>query len=156
MRSFLIPAVVAFLVLAAGRPAFAAATPAATADDKGEKKGDGEKKRTKDGEDRREKLPKAVAAAVKTVFPGMTVVTAEKEDEDGDVVYEVTLRGKGGTLEVKLTPKGRVVEVELKGTGDKNQQKGEYDDKNDKKGEGKKGRKTGEDEKDEKKAGGGK
>lgn len=150
MRLFMIPAVAALLVLAAGRPAFAAATPAAIADDKNEKKGDGEKKRTEDGEDRGEKMPKAVAGAVKTIFPGMTVVKVEKEDEDGDVVYEITLRGKGGTLEAKLTPKGRVVEVELKAEGTKD------DDKDEKKGEkkaesGKKKKGEDDDEKDEKK-----
>lgn len=147
MRLFMIPAVVTLLVLAAGQPAFAAKTPAATAadDDKGDKKGDGEKKRTKDGEDRGEKLPKAVAGAVKTIFPGMTVVKVEKEDEDGDVVYEITLRGKGGTLEAKLTPKGRVVEVELKGEGKKDDDGDEK--KGEKKAEGGK-KKMGEDDDD--------
>lgn len=154
MRLFMIPAVAALLVFAAGRPAFAAATPAAIADDKDEKKGDGEKKRTEDGEDRGEKMPKAVAGAVKTIFPGMTVVKVEKEDEDGDVVYEITLRGKGGTLEAKLTPKGRVVEVELKAEGkkddDKDGKKGEKkkgedgDEKDEEKGEGKKGKTKGD------------
>ena len=154
MRLFMVAAVAALLALAAGQPAFAAKTPAATADDdKGERKGDGEKKRTEDGEDRDEKLPKAVAGAVKAIFPGMAVVKAEKEDEDGDVVYEITLRGKGGTLEVKLTPKGRVVEVELKGKGEKGGKRD--DDKDEKKGEKKaetgKKKKADDDDKDEKK-----
>jgi hypothetical protein len=153
MRLFIIPTVAALLALAAGQPAFAAKTPAATADEKGEKKGDGEKKQTKDGDDRGEKLPKAVAGAVKNIFPGMTVVKAEKEDEDGNVVYEITLRGKGGTLEAKLTPKGRVVEVELKGDGEKGKKKGEDDDKDEKKA--KSSKKKGEgDDKDEKKGDG--
>lgn len=147
MRLFMIPTVAALLVLAAGQPAFAAKTPAATAgdDDKGDRKSDGDKKQSKNGEDRGEKLPKAVAGAVKSIFPGMTVVKVEKEDEDGDVVYEITLRGKAGTLEAKLTPKGRVVEVELKGEGKKDDDGDEK--KGEKKAEGGK-KKKGEDDDD--------
>lgn len=166
MRLFLIPAVAALLALAAGRPAFAATAPAATAEDKGKKNGDDDKngkkgdgKKGKKDEGRGDKLPKAVAGAVKSIFPGMTVVKVEEEDEDGDVVYEVRLRGKGGTLEAKLTPKGRVVEVELKGGEDDEGEKGKKgegdtkkdekgkkkgDDKDERKGKGEKGKKKGD------------
>jgi len=44
---------------------------------------------------------------VKSIFPGAKIVGTEKEDEDGDVVYEVTLRYKTGRLEATLTPKGK-------------------------------------------------
>lgn len=147
MRLFLIPAVTALIVMAPGRPAFVATALMATADDKGNKTGSGEK--IKGGEDIGEKLPKAVADAVKSIFPGLTVMKVEKEDEDGDVVYEITLRGKGGTLEAKLTPKGRVVKVEMKGEDEKGKNKKDEDvEKSEKKREGKRS----EDEKGRKKS----
>ena len=119
-------------------------------------------------------MPKAVASAVKGKFPGMKVVGAEKEDEDGKVVYEIKLKAKGATLEAVLTAKGDVLKVTVKkGEDDEDddkgkkkgddkkgfqgEQKGQYEDKDDKKGEDKKGKKKGEDdgnrEKGEKKKG---
>lgn len=163
MRRFLIPVVAAGLVLAGGRPVAAAGlVPAAAADEKGKKKGEGDGERRGENGERRgengdrggrgEKLPKAVAAAVKDIFPGMRVVKAEKEDEDGEPVYEVTLRGKGGTLEAKLTPKGRIVEVELKGGGDggKGERKGKKDEDGD---DDKGGKRTGKKDEDHERAG---
>ena len=131
------------LVAVSGRaeaipPAAAPAPGSATAADD-DKKGKGKKE---EGEKESVKLPKAVAEAVKATFPGAKLVKAEKEDEDGETVYEVTLKYKAGTLEAALTPKGRVVKVELKGGGDDDtrEQKGEHDDD---KG---KGKKKGEDD----------
>lgn len=168
MRRTLTALAVALLVLTAV-PLAAADTPKGTAareddDKKGEKKSAGEK-----GEQRGEqkgkdegkgpKLPKAVAEAVKSVFPGMKVTKAAEEDEDGEVVYAVTLRGKHGTLEAKLTPKGRVVEVELEGGDDEDEgkpaRKGEKDnekakgkERNDERGE--KGKEKGNEKEDDK------
>src|SRR4051794_3532182 len=62
-----------------------------------------------------EKLPTAVAQAVKTKFPKGEVVGVEKGDEDGETVYEVELRYAQGRLEATFTPKGQVVKVEMKG-----------------------------------------
>jgi hypothetical protein len=183
MRRMVIPALATVLVLAAGRPAVAAGEvgPRVQRDDD-EKKGKGKSPGSRigqtaehrdEGKGKKEddggaKLPKAVADAVRNVFPGMKVVKAEREDEDGDQVFEVTLRGKGGTLEAKLTPKGRVVEVELKDDDDERgekrkgkddddakskKRKGEDDEKgkkkkgeDDDKGKGEKGKKKGEDD----------
>lgn len=108
-------------------------------DEKGEKakgKKDGDK-----GEEKAEKLPKPVAEAVKTKFPKAKVVGVEKEDEDGDVVYEVKLKYKSGSLEVTFTPKGGVVKVVMNGSDE--------DDKDEKRGEDKK-KKKGDDEDDKK------
>jgi hypothetical protein len=134
-------------------------------DKKGEKKAAGEKgeqrgeqKGKDEDEGKGRKLPKAVAEAVKSVFPGMKVMKSEAEDEDGEVVYAVTLRGKRGTLEAKLTPKGRVVEVELKGDDDedegKHARKGKKDnekakgkEKDDERGE--KGKEKGKEKEDD-------
>lgn len=111
-------------------------------DDDDDRKGKGEKGKGKqDDDDKRDvKLPKAVAEAVKSTFPGARVVKAEKEDEDGEAVYELTLKYKAGTLEATLTPKGRVVKVELKGHEDdeKGKNKKGDDEDDDKKGKGKK------------------
>jgi len=109
-------------------------------DEKGEKT-KGKKDDDKD-EDKAEKLPKSVAEAVKTKFPKAKVVGVEKEDEDGDVVYEVKLKYKAGSLGVTFTPKGGVVKVVMNG--------GDDDDKDEKKGEDKKKKKDDDDD-DEKK-----
>jgi hypothetical protein len=103
---------------------------------KGEKAEKSEKKGEKKGEDgeKGSDLPTSVASAVKSKFPGMKVVSAEKEDEDWKTVYEIKLKAKGATLEAVLTTKGDVVSVKVK--------KGEDDEK----GEVKKSKKKGEDD----------
>lgn len=132
----------------------------------------GKKNDDDDDDDKNEKgnkganLPKVVLEAVKSKFPGGKVVGASKEGKGEKTVYEVELRYKATTLEVLLTPKGEVVEVEVKGKekddekGEKNEkgknekgkkeddqrgfqgeQKGQHEDKDDKKGENKKGKK---------------
>lgn len=58
------------------------------------------------------KLPKAVVEAVKAKFAGATLVSAEKEKEDGKTVYEVNIKHKGHTIEVTVTPEGKIVSVE--------------------------------------------
>jgi len=59
-----------------------------------------------------DKLPKAVVEAVKAKFSGATLVSAEKEKEDGKTVFEVNLKHKGHTIEVTVTPEGKIVSVE--------------------------------------------
>jgi hypothetical protein len=82
-------------------------------------------------------LPKAVAGAVKEKFPGGKVVGASKEGKGEKATYEVELRYKAATLEVVLTAKGEVVEVEVKGK--------KNDDEDDDKGGKKKGKKDEDD-----------
>ncbi|MBY0455717.1 MAG: PepSY-like domain-containing protein [Gemmataceae bacterium] len=77
-------------------------------DDKKPEKGEKKPEKGEEG-----KLPKAVAAAVQKIFPGMKVVEVDEEDEDGEKVYEVTLKAKGATLEVIFSPKGVVLKVEV-------------------------------------------
>jgi hypothetical protein len=88
-----------------------------------------------DDEKKGDKLPKAVAAAVKSTFPGGRVAGVEKEQEDGKTLYEVKLRYEAGMLEAVLTPKGQVVKVKLKGGED-----GEKASKRREEGEEKKGK----------------
>lgn len=112
----------------------------------------GKKGKKDDGDDDAPKLPKAVAESVKAKFPGATVVGVSKDGKGEKTTYEVELRYKAGTLEVVLSARGEVLEVELKGekgksSGAKGEQKGQHedDDKDEKKGKKKK-----DDDKDEK------
>jgi len=59
-----------------------------------------------------DKLPKAVVDAVKAKFAGADLVSAEKEKEDGKIVYEVNIKFKGSTIEVTVTPEGIILTAE--------------------------------------------
>jgi uncharacterized membrane protein YkoI len=59
-----------------------------------------------------DKLPKAVTDAVKAKFPSAELVKAEKETEDGKTVYEVNLKSGGHSMDVTVTPEGKILEVE--------------------------------------------
>jgi uncharacterized membrane protein YkoI len=66
-----------------------------------------------------DKLPKAVAEAVKARFPKGELLGAEKEKEGGKTVYEVAIKNKGQSIEVTLTPDGKLVEIEKQIVADK-------------------------------------
>lgn len=59
-----------------------------------------------------DKLPSAVVKAVKAKFPKAKLVSAGKEVEGGQTVYEVQIKNNGQTIEVTTTPKGKILEVE--------------------------------------------
>ena len=59
-----------------------------------------------------DKLPKAVLDAVKAKFPDAELIGAEKEEEDGKVIFEVAIKVKGQHIDVSLTPEGKIVEIE--------------------------------------------
>ena len=59
-----------------------------------------------------DKLPKAVADAVKAKFPDAKLVAAGKEKEDGKVVYEVAITNKDQSIEITVTPDGKIVLIE--------------------------------------------
>jgi hypothetical protein len=59
-----------------------------------------------------DKLPKAVKDAVVKRFPKAELKGAEKEIENGKAVYEVAIVYKGQKIEVTLTPKGEITEIE--------------------------------------------
>lgn len=119
-------------------------------DEKGEKNEKGKKGKTADEDEKGAELPKAVAGAVKEKFPGGRVVGASKEGKGEKATFEVELRYKATTLEVVLTAKGEVVEVEVKG----NQKEDEDVKGENKKGKNKKGKKKGDDKKGENKQSG--
>jgi hypothetical protein len=59
-----------------------------------------------------DKLPRAVVDAVKDKFPDAKLVAAEKETRDGKVFYEVMLKNKDLSIEMLLTPEGKIVVIE--------------------------------------------
>ena len=59
-----------------------------------------------------DKLPKAVTVAVKAKFPDAELKSAEKEEEDGQTIFEVSLKSKGSDYDVSLTPEGQIIEIE--------------------------------------------
>ena len=59
-----------------------------------------------------DKLPKAVRKAVKARFPEAKLLGAEKENENGKILYEVALKDKGHKLEATFTPNGKLVSIE--------------------------------------------
>ena len=59
-----------------------------------------------------DKLPKAVADAVKKRFPDAELVSAEKEKEDDKTVFEVAIKNKDQKIEVTVTEDGKVIEIE--------------------------------------------
>jgi uncharacterized membrane protein YkoI len=59
-----------------------------------------------------DKLPKAVADALKARFPDGKITSAEKETEDGKVVYDIELTSDGLKYEADIHEDGTIVEIE--------------------------------------------
>ncbi len=59
-----------------------------------------------------DKLPKPVVDAVKKKFPKAELNSASKEKEDGKIVYEVNIKDGKTTIEVTVTPEGKIVSIE--------------------------------------------
>src|SRR5579863_7813714 len=59
-----------------------------------------------------DKLPKPVVDAVKAKFPEAELVGGSKEDEEGKVLYEVSLKDEGQKVDVELTAEGKIVVIE--------------------------------------------
>ncbi|MBI3407480.1 MAG: PepSY-like domain-containing protein [Planctomycetes bacterium] len=59
-----------------------------------------------------DKLPKAVADAVKKRFPKAEMTEAAKETENDKTVFEVTVKDAGKTIDVTLTPEGTILGLE--------------------------------------------
>jgi hypothetical protein len=59
-----------------------------------------------------DKLPKAVADAVKKRFPKAEQLEASKETENGKTEYEVTIKDAGKKIDVTLTPDGALLSIE--------------------------------------------
>jgi hypothetical protein len=59
-----------------------------------------------------DKLPKAVADAIKARFPDGKVTSAEKENEDGKTVFDIELISGGLKYEMDMLEDGTIVEIE--------------------------------------------
>lgn len=59
-----------------------------------------------------DKLPEAVLKATKAKFPKAKIEEAAKEVEDGETIYEVSLKVEGHSIDMALKPDGTIVEIE--------------------------------------------
>ncbi len=59
-----------------------------------------------------EKVPAAVIKAVKDKFPGAKIKEAEKEEEDGQTLYELELTYEGHKYDVTAKADGTITEIE--------------------------------------------
>ena len=62
-----------------------------------------------------DQLPPAVVDAIKKQFPAALLREAERNEEQGQLIYEVDISADGGKQEVEVTPTGKIIEV---GAGD--------------------------------------
>lgn len=66
----------------------------------------------KEGKVSLDKVPKAVLKAVKAKFKGAELVGAQTEKDNGKLVYEIVIKDKGQTVDVSVTPDGKIVSYE--------------------------------------------
>ena len=59
-----------------------------------------------------DKVPKAVLKAVKAKFKDAKLVGAETEKANGKLVYEINIKHKDDTIEVIVTPEGKILACE--------------------------------------------
>jgi uncharacterized membrane protein YkoI len=59
-----------------------------------------------------DKLPEKVKAALNGRFPGAEVTSAEKENENGAVVYDLELKHNGRKYEMDVKEDGTILEIE--------------------------------------------
>ncbi len=57
-------------------------------------------------------VPKPVLSAIKAKFPEGKVTKAVKEVEDGKTIYELVVEVEGKTLDVAVSDKGKLLEIE--------------------------------------------
>jgi hypothetical protein len=59
-----------------------------------------------------DKLPKAITDAIKKAYPDAEIVSAEKGEEDGKPIFEVVIKYKKESIEVTLSPEGKILSAE--------------------------------------------
>jgi hypothetical protein len=59
------------------------------------------------------RLPSPVTSAIKNRFPKSELLLAEKDLDNGRVIYEVKLRSDGQVYDIDVTPSGKIIKVEL-------------------------------------------
>ena len=60
-------------------------------------------------------LPAPVSNVIAEYFPGATLVSAERDTDDGKTEYEVRIQYKKVRLEVDASPEGEILDVEMEG-----------------------------------------
>ncbi len=59
-----------------------------------------------------DKVPQAILDTVKARFPDAKLRGASKETEEGQLVYEITIKHEGHNIDVTLTPEGKLLLIE--------------------------------------------
>lgn len=59
-----------------------------------------------------EQVPPPVFDSVVARFPDVQFLSAEREKDDGRLVFELKIRSSGKKLEVKVTPFGQIVDID--------------------------------------------
>jgi hypothetical protein len=59
-----------------------------------------------------DKLPAKIADAIKGRFPKAEITSAEKEKEDGKIVYDIELTSEGKKYEMDILEDGTIIEIE--------------------------------------------
>jgi len=58
------------------------------------------------------RLPSPVTAAIKNRFPKSELLSAEKDLENGKVIYEVKVRSEGQNYDIDVTPSGKIIKID--------------------------------------------
>jgi Peptidase propeptide and YPEB domain len=59
-----------------------------------------------------DKLPQKIKDAVKARLPGAEITSAEKEKENGEIVYDLELKHQGRKYEMDIKEDGTIIEIE--------------------------------------------
>src|SRR5262245_3497975 len=59
-----------------------------------------------------DKLPQKIKDAVKARLPGAEITSAEKEKENGEIVYDLELKHEGRKYEMDIKEDGTIIEIE--------------------------------------------
>jgi len=59
-----------------------------------------------------DKLPQKIKDSIKERFPGAEVTGAEKENENGQIMYDIELKHEGRKYEMDIKEDGTIVEIE--------------------------------------------
>jgi hypothetical protein len=57
-------------------------------------------------------LPSPVTAAIKNRFPKSELLLAERDMDNGKVIYEVKVRSNGQIFDLDITPSGKILKID--------------------------------------------
>lgn len=58
------------------------------------------------------RLPGPVTAAIKNRFPKSELLLAERDVDNGRVIYEVKIRSNGQIFDLDITPSGKILKID--------------------------------------------